>query len=314
MGKKDTVCKIKWSLQKVWHRVKNILEISGALPFTELWNNRQLVEFAKIKEIGFWIKRGITKVSDIVGPSGLKRVNELMGEQCTFMDTFKFTQLKSAYESTVNKGLLKVQGDEFMEYCVSNNKEVRYKISQIYSKLRGALGGGTVFRSTKKWKAALGVSERCWPEIFKNIRHATQSINYRLIQFKIVHELYYTPRLLNKMSSRGRPAQCWKCGYKDADSLHLLWGCGEVQKFWEQFTRSIFNMIGRSWTPDCKSVILGLGLEDDIRGNIKREWLKGCLVAKVLLVRYWGTEVLPSLAEWEQLMYRISIYEKLRNN
>lgn len=80
------------------------------------------------------------------------------------------------------------------------------------------------------WEADLNIafSEENWSLILKNSKKMLRELETRLIQFKTLHRVYWTPPRLHRAGLRD-DAGCWRCTVNNGTLVHMLWGCPKVQ-------------------------------------------------------------------------------------
>lgn len=64
----------------------------------------------------------------------------------------------------------------------------------------------------------------------------------RLIHFKFLHKIYYTPARLATMYPNV-PAECWRCTFLPAAADHIFWRCPRIQQFWTEVTSCITEVL-----------------------------------------------------------------------
>ena len=78
--------------------------------------------------------------------------------------------------------------------------------------------------SRGQWEECLGhlLSDEEWLRCCTQVREVPFTYRHKLLHFKFLHQLYYTPRRLAKFGAAEHPV-CVCCGLADADFLHLAW-------------------------------------------------------------------------------------------
>lgn len=98
--------------------------------------------------------------------------------------------------------------------------------------------------SYNKWVALLGASLSL--EMWKFCRvltgRLTANCNLRIIHFKYLHQLYYTPMQLLRFGLR-ESSCCVRCGQGDAGFLHLAWNCKGIYRFWGKVTDLLTKVV-----------------------------------------------------------------------
>lgn len=80
--------------------------------------------------------------------------------------------------------------------------------------------------------------ENMWDHPFKHLVSARD----RLIQFKFLHMIYYTPARLTCIYPSSTDA-CWRCFSSPANAEHIFWSCSQIQIFWSEITSCISEVL-----------------------------------------------------------------------
>ena len=108
-----------------------------------------------------------------------------------------------------------------------------HKISHIYRTL--VRHTPDTFENIKDaWLADLPeLSSEDWAEALMSLREAAIASQFRLIQLKYLHRIYYTR---DNLWRRGLiPSRsCLRCQHETGDFLHTVWSCGVVAEFWSE--------------------------------------------------------------------------------
>lgn len=155
----------------------------------------------------------------------------------------QYLQLKSVIKSYLSKGIIPASKgviDEKLKAVATKQGTV----SALYKMLIQSLPDSTV--STKlQWEKDIGSSltKEQWEAIIKNSSLCSKCVHYKIIQMKIIHRAYVTPKTLKKMNSN-LPDLCWHgCG-RIGTLKHLLWSCPAVKQFWNIVIEFIQDLLG----------------------------------------------------------------------
>ncbi|KAJ1193168.1 hypothetical protein NDU88_002473 [Pleurodeles waltl] len=110
--------------------------------------------------------------------------------------------------------------------------------SKLITKLYNAAqeqSGGLVMPARAAWERDLGepIPDGMWRSCCAHMRTLSPNYRLRLLHFKFLHRIYYTPRKLHSMGLVADP-RCVRCSAPDAGFFHLAWECEEVYKYWEE--------------------------------------------------------------------------------
>uniref|UniRef100_A0AAZ1XSB8 Reverse transcriptase zinc-binding domain-containing protein n=1 Tax=Oreochromis aureus TaxID=47969 RepID=A0AAZ1XSB8_OREAU len=72
----------------------------------------------------------------------------------------------------------------------------------------------------------------------------SRELRSRLVQFKILNRVYWTPSRLHRVGLATDDA-CWKCQQGSGTLLHLLWGCSKVQDYWTHIHTVVEKVVGQ---------------------------------------------------------------------
>ncbi|KAJ1158094.1 hypothetical protein NDU88_010788 [Pleurodeles waltl] len=169
-------------------------------------------------------------------------------------------------------------------------------ITKLYNSMQ-ELGGGLGVPSKTAWERDVGepIPEVMCRSCCAHMKALSPNYRLRLLHFKFLHRLYYTPKRLHSMGLLA-DACCARCGTQDAGFLHLAWECAEVYNFWEEVWRSIAEMIELELPLSPKIALLGY--MDEIQGPHRRLVGLLMLLAKRRVAMCWGQRRAPRRSEW----------------
>ena len=148
------------------------------------------------------------------------------------------------------------------------------------------------------WQDELNViiTEKQWLYCCSAIQKVSFNSRHRLLHFKFLHRMYYTPLRLHKLGLRG-DSYCQRCGEGEAGFLHLAWSCPPIYSYWSQVLEVMHRMIGEDidWSP----LIVLLGCVMDLPRHCRRLVALGLVVAKRRLAMRWMRGPIPTLREWQ---------------
>ncbi len=74
----------------------------------------------------------------------------------------------------------------------------------------------------------------------------SRDLRVRLIQFKILHQFYWTLSRLFRLGLKDS-ATCWKCCINKGTVVHMLWSCPKINQYWMKIHCNIVNIIKRQF-------------------------------------------------------------------
>ena len=101
----------------------------------------------------------------------------------------------------------------------------------------------------------LKFSDGDWVKILRNGKKMSREFRTRLIQFKIINRIYWTPSRLFRVGLTESP-DCWRCQDRGGTLLHMLWGCPKIQDFWSAIHEKLERVTGLS-IPFIPTLYLG---------------------------------------------------------
>ena len=112
-----------------------------------------------------------------------------------------------------------------------------------------------IIKSEQKWTKLFENSVLNWSKIYTNVLSATIDIKLRNFQYKFVHRIIPTNKLLFKQNISVYSI-CDFCSMHIETLEHLFWECNIVQVFWSNFNNRccFFNM---DFKTDLKIVCFG---------------------------------------------------------
>ena len=132
--------------------------------------------------------------------------------------------------------------------------------------------------------------------------NSTKEERLRLLQWKILHNIYPTNILLQKMKIRDNN-QCSLCGEVDYIE-HFFWRCKKLYNFWKNVNHHIFLKTGIHITLNETDVLFGYKVHDQKVINIKiiNHIL---LIAKMTISKYrYGDKINPTCIFNQELCVR----------
>ena len=127
-----------------------------------------------------------------------------------------------------------------------------------------------------------------WVKICKNIKMLSRDARVYLIQFKIMHRLYWTPPRLFRLGLT-------ECKYKEGHLLHALWSCEKVQEFWT-WIHSFLSESSKNQTEFWPRLFVIGDNSVLTEGIYIKSWIKtSIMIGRQMLLRGWKFEGVPSV-------------------
>lgn len=81
-----------------------------------------------------------------------------------------------------------------------------------------------------------------WDDMLDHPFQTLESARNRLIQFKILRRVYFTPARIAGTYGTGE-AEYWRCTTDNADFDYIFWQCQLIQEFWKGVTHTIQKVL-----------------------------------------------------------------------
>ena len=139
-----------------------------------------------------------------------------------------------------------------------------------------------------------------------------RDLRTRLIQFKIIHRMYWSPSKLYRVKLTTDQG-CWKCS-EEGTLTHMLWHCPKAQDFWTSVHECIQKVVGVE-VPFCIRLYLLGGppiLTDDI-APVYAEWVQtAIMLGRKLLVQQWKSAHAPPITDWYNALTTVAASGQVR--
>lgn len=128
-------------------------------------------------------------------------------------------------------------------------------LSFIYSKFLQAMTGA-VCNAKSKWEKDLEYlfTDDEWETMCEKAQTLSFNSRHKLIQFNVIHRVYYTPIRLNTFKSTYSEL-CPRCEVDRGTLLHMLWSCPDLEDYWKGLLEII--AIGTNVPREPRLILLG---------------------------------------------------------
>jgi len=118
-------------------------------------------------------------------------------------------------------------------------------------------------KAISAWSIIFGVfDEITWRKIFILPYKCTIEVNCRMFQFKLLHRVIFTNKILKKMGKV--PSElCNFCKLYNDCLFHRFWECSTTMAFWRNFSLWFFDNFNTEITLDAMSVFFGYSLNTE---------------------------------------------------
>lgn len=180
--------------------------------------------------------------------------------------------------------------------AVLTSEDRRGLITRVYQAFLGEHESET-HPSYARWSVALDAEMPAdhWRYCCRLTGRLTANYNLRIIHFKFLHQMYYTPTQLCKYGLR-ETACCTRCGQNDADFLHLAWSCAEIAAFWSGVARVLSDVVLEPVR--CTPEVCLLGYVQALKPCNRKLVAVATLLAKRAVAQRWGAKCVPTIRQW----------------
>uniref|UniRef100_A0A670HML6 Reverse transcriptase domain-containing protein n=1 Tax=Podarcis muralis TaxID=64176 RepID=A0A670HML6_PODMU len=114
---------------------------------------------------------------------------------------------------------------------------------------------------------------------------------------KMIYRWYMTPLKLAKIYHL-HDNKCWKCKETEGTFFHLWWTCPRVKAFWEMIYNELKMVFRYTFPKKPEAFLLGIVGQKVLKKD-RTFFLYATTAARILIAKYWKTQDLPTLEEWQ---------------
>ena len=143
------------------------------------------------------------------------------------------------------------------------------------------------------------------------MKKMSRELRTRLVQFKILNRLYWTPSKLYRVKLKQDP-DCWRCQSGVGTLTHMLWSCQKIQDFWSEIHSNVTKIIGRDMPFSQRLYILGdPSALDDLPSHVAEWVLVALMLGRKRIISEWKASSPPPVSLWHTLLGRLAALESL---
>lgn len=161
------------------------------------------------------------------------------------------------------------------------------------------------------WERDLGnfFDEDEWDSLVKPMLKPMRDARSKLIQFKILNQLNWTPVKLHRAGISNSKA-CWRCKLNPGDMEHMFLTCPFLTTYWYKVMEKINKYLNLVLTP---ALCLLNSLDRDVTIEQKKAlWLKAALTtSKRVILRHWRGKNNTTYTEWYAALSETALYERM---
>lgn len=156
-----------------------------------------------------------------------------------------------------------------------------------------------------KWEVDLSVNfdQTFWSQICSRTFKMISNPSLQLIQYKILHRVYYTGQRMFRMGLASSNT-CLHCTSNIPDNyIHALWLCTPVQRFWRLICEDLSKCLKCNISPSPSVCLLG-NLDDvTIETNSVHMVFTAFCIAKKTILMNWKNKNLLNINQYKNLLW-----------
>lgn len=164
------------------------------------------------------------------------------------------------------------------------------------------------------WESDLNhvFSDEEWSKALRRIHTSSICARHSLIQFKLLHRIYWTKLKLSKINPEIDPI-CDRCRQAPATLYHTFWLCPELISFWTSIFKSISDVFRLKVEPCPLVALFGLNPSKVSLSSLQSNALAFCLIiAKRIILLNWKNPSPPNFFHWMYDLLQFIQIEKIR--
>lgn len=223
---------------------------------TLLWNNKFIKYQGKVLFFPEWIKGKVFKISDLYGPNGMCSYQELCNRIGTSPGRIlEYNVVSAAVQSFVSK----VHEQNRSDVDFSNSPLFHGKKCSTCKDFRATLCESSYTEpcTVRFWNNKYGIEMD--KDVWKMARSCTQETRLRVLQWKILHNIYATNIMLHKMKIKEN-RNCSYCSDETDYIEHFFYACRVVRPFWTLISQYILTEYDVQIIFGEISVLFGIGI------------------------------------------------------
>lgn len=280
---------LKFSCEIVTILHKRLSFNGYSLPSCPLWHNPLFTAGGKTLKDMVWQQHNLKQVGQIVDNGKMITFNNLKTQfGLTDFHFLIYNQIYSIVRSLSSRGVELGTAGELENGLVTATKR-KGTVSTMY-KLLLSSNPCSNLHTKYQWEREIGlpISETQWNAALRNSTTVSKCVRYKIIQLKIIHRAYMTPKTMNKIDP-SISKMCWHgCG-SEGTLIHMLWTCPLVKQFWTDIIKDLNLLDGSTAEIEPCPIACVLGVEmSSVQSRMMRHVLLLAFVAaKRIILMNW---------------------------
>lgn len=300
---------------KIWSQFRYTFGLQGLSNHSPIHNNHLFLPPSTDTAFSLWQSSGLVRLRDLYTNNVFASFSELSkkfhlpkSHLFRYFQVRNFVKLNStAFPNTPPNSVI----DSILDTPI-NQKGL---ISKIYT-LISHLDETSIDKIRKNWEEEFGrvIADSDWDSALARVNNSTSCSRLNLIQFKVVHRIYFTNSKLSKIYSNIADT-CNRCHMTPADMTHMFWSCPRLHDYWTNIFKHLAQALNMQLTPCAELAIFGV-LPDSqmIRRKTKDSIAFASLLARRRILLEWKSPFGPKASLWlKDLMLYLDL-EKIKYN
>uniref|UniRef100_A0A3P9MG76 Reverse transcriptase zinc-binding domain-containing protein n=1 Tax=Oryzias latipes TaxID=8090 RepID=A0A3P9MG76_ORYLA len=300
-------------LKCIWEKAAKIFKFDPHLHLAAgIWHNPKLCIDKTTFFWKSWFQKGILTLSDLYDTNTIKSFEKLKQEfNLPRQDFWRYLQIRHLLVTTFGSVTTVPSSCNIIE-DIKVALRRGHEAAAYYRMLLTMSDTNTLSLKTT-WETDLNINltEAEWNGITKNIKKLSRELRTRLVQFKVLHRIYWTPSRLHKVGL-SKTSACWKCQDATGTLLHMLWECPKVQSYWSSIHKEVEKVVGQDVPFQSRLFVLG---DPSVLSRVSSplsQWIQTTvMLGRKLLVREWKGPSTPSFTHWQTSLGQLAALERL---
>ena len=281
-----------------------------------LWNNPCVPKVIRDGIGENWRINGIEKIRDLYTQNTFIDFNSLRTKfNLPPSNFFKYLQIRNWVKK--NSSSYPYITETPLEKLFNTSKSSKGLVSKVYTLLNSEKRDDKILQLKNKWEndTQQAYTLKEWQSLLQSAQTTLTNTKHRLIQFNILHRIYYTPYRLYQFSHETSP-KCLRCQHLKGDLIHTFWKCQKLNHYWKFIFEQLTKILEKNLIPDVRIAILGdVTMLKNFDSFEKKLILLAMAAAKKCILCHWKSENPPPTKQWwaellsyctpEKIMYQV---------
>jgi len=297
---------------RILNQIRKHLKSPDVSILTPIANNHMFKPSQLDRGFVEWKTKGLMSIGDLYIDDKFASFNQL---QSVFnlprSDFFRYLQVRHYVQTVIPQFMDKPEINSF-EKTLLVNPSSRHLVSRCVNSLQLPVSTNHI---KEAWARDFDedVSDETWNDSLNKIQDCSINARHRLIQFKVVHRLYYSKTKLSKIYNSISPV-CDRCKTEEGSLSHMFWFCHKLFNFWTAIFDFFSKVFQKEVKPDHSLAILGSSVTlNTLPRSQQRPLLMGLTLAKKSILLNWKSSDSPSFKAWLSELIHVIQLERIRS-